>query len=1051
MFFLKPLPQPPPPPFQKFPRNPNLWYEKETIFSLTMNPKPFPLKTLFSSSPSSSSSSPPVYSLSIFISHFSTSQSQPFHSHSSSRHHDEVSRQVKVSVWWDFENCSPPAGFNVFKIAHMITSAVRANGIKGPVQITAFGDVLQLSRTNQFALSSTGVNLAHVPKGGKNSADRSLLVDLMYWISQNPPPAHLFLISGDRDFASVLHRLRMNNYNVLLASPDSAPRVLCSAASIMWNWNELLRGENLTGKHYNQPPDGPYSSWYGHYKVPLEDPFLVDQPASLRTEELSEGSSESKPQPVPKAVKKHIQQILNAHPKGISISDLRSELNRSDVGLDKDLYGYKKFTQFLLSMPQILSLQHERDGYFLIHGVSPKAGESETNPCLSARPVCRNGDELTVSSKSSGDDRTADCALNGKSRMCNSPEVNSGGASRNIQQTPPGKGGFVKVDAEMPPEEVQQHLPVGQKIVETSNDQVHESRQDPNLEHDSASEVSFIRKVWQRWFAGSNDNSEEKGHDLPEKSGDSEGSSEKKCTGVSTEREGMKEECEEKSHEIPSAVTVGSSSNDSALDTKATGEASENNSGKKSGLFNRIVNWCKFWSSSQDSEASSDLSCEKLHQINTNSVGHEVFTQGSFWKDMEIFIDSPRGSLIVTQSRTRKEMAENLQKEGLLVLRSLDNSDLLQLVDLLISDKKLIEECPSQKPPFRITRAIEKSPTSGHSHAANGLRSIFMQTQSQANLQPKHGEKKLQNIPHSGVSSKVINKKSSDLSRSEILADCQKLVKEILKEHPKGYKMGNFWKLFFERYGYPLDIQRLGYKKLTFLLETMPGIKIESNYIIPATMVPDNSCLETAVPNIRENTSRTLENAACVLPDASTKGDEFDSAWDELGPVSNTSSNRKELQSILGSKRTDNTKITYPDYEPSLSDDEISDSEGEFSTPEQPGPVKKPALDEEDSSLLQILDSWYSSKDGNDGKDDEKDDSENSEVMIDCSEYNVKPSGAAEAGMKTENSSEDNGKRQRILKKNYSFVADPVGCDRDKLINGILGSLKKSSESRMEA
>lgn len=47
----------------------------------------------------------------------------------------------------------------------MITSAVRANGIKGPVQITAFGDILQLSRTNQEALSSTGINIAHIPHG----------------------------------------------------------------------------------------------------------------------------------------------------------------------------------------------------------------------------------------------------------------------------------------------------------------------------------------------------------------------------------------------------------------------------------------------------------------------------------------------------------------------------------------------------------------------------------------------------------------------------------------------------------------------------------------------------------------------------------------------------------------------------------------------------------------------------------------------------------------------------------------------------------------------
>lgn len=68
-------------------------------------------------------------------------------------------------MWWDFENCNLPAGVNVFKVAHAITAAIRSHGIKGPVMITAFGDVMQLSRTNQEALSATGINITHVPNG----------------------------------------------------------------------------------------------------------------------------------------------------------------------------------------------------------------------------------------------------------------------------------------------------------------------------------------------------------------------------------------------------------------------------------------------------------------------------------------------------------------------------------------------------------------------------------------------------------------------------------------------------------------------------------------------------------------------------------------------------------------------------------------------------------------------------------------------------------------------------------------------------------------------
>ncbi|KAL5751996.1 hypothetical protein ACOSQ2_022503 [Xanthoceras sorbifolium] len=1029
-------------------------------------------KTLFSLSPSSFSSSP----YSILVSHFSTSITHQ------SRHLEE-SRNVRVSVWWDFENCHLPAGVNVFKVAHAITAAVRASGIKGPVTITAFGDVCQISRINQEALSSTGINIAHVPRGGKNSADRSLLIDLMYWVSQNPPPAHLFLISGDRDFASILHRLRMNNYNILLASPENAPNVLCSAASIMWHWNSLVRGEKLTGKHFNQPPDGPYGSWYGHYKVPLEDPFLVaEQSACSRADEVSEIASESKIRPVPKAVLKQIRQTLNSYPRGISITDLRTELNKGTVSMDKDLYGYGKFTRFLLSMPHLLKLHSKGDGQFLVHGVAPKAPEPfESSPDTSNGHTCRNGEQDPSKSLKLNSEGHKDGNGDSKSTLPLSSEVNVDKPPRKVQQAPALSDKVVDMDLQEPSKGVQKPPPTDKKVVETVSAQEVGGHLPSVTEQNSASQVGFFKKNWQRWF-GDKD-SQMRSQKIQQKCIDSRDISgkisrstpENSCiSGDNLEKTKVEEKCMRSPSQDADPVHLASlsSSSDKSGQESKTARSAEPRSDKaatSSGFIHRILNWCKFWSTSSDSVVLDDQTSEKLNQVADNSQKHHVFSKDSFWCEMESFIDSPRASAIVSQSTTREQMAQSLQKEGPPRTRDLSEGDLLNLVNLLISEKKWVEECPSQMPPFRLTRPVGKKSFLGHSGGANGLRSIFLSTASQSNQQKVTEcgeERKVKNISHAGVSGPVINKKPSDRSRNDILADCQKLVNEILEKYPEGYNLGSFRKLFLERYGYHLDVQKLGYQKLASVLQIMPGVKIESTYIVPASTVPCGSSMEMFSADIQEdNTHHPLSNSDNELSETSKKSDNSDSPWEELGPVSNVSFDRKEVQSVQSSKAVEETKRQpYPDYEPSISDDEFSDSEEETSTVTEPERQGKLGKNEEDSSLLQILDSWYSSKENDNKKDksenvdgmvdrskendNKKDKSENLDGMVDCYTNVVKPSASPEPASKSETSLGNFGRKSRP-QKNYNFVSDTVGNNKDKLVDGILGSLKKSGESRV--
>jgi hypothetical protein len=511
--------------------------------------------------------------------------------------------------------------------------------------------------------------------GGKNSADRSLLVDLMYWVSQNPPPAHLFLISGDRDFASILHRLRMNNYNILLASPESAPGVLCSAASIMWQWHALIRGEDLTGKHFNQPPDGPYGSWYGHSKVPLENPFLVtEQPAFSRAEDLPEPSSDSKPRAVPKMVMKLIRHILNSHPKGLSITELRSELGKSNVSIDKDLYGYKKFSRFLLSMPHILKLQSEGDGQFLVHGVTPKIPEPfECNPVVSTGHASNNGvQDPSATSKRIGEVRSIAGAVNGKSSLPPSSVSNVKEPPKKIQEhSPLGRSITGPVDEksslrpspEIDVEELQKQSPPNEKVVE----QVSEGHLTPVVEQDSVAEVGFFKRVWRKCFGNRDGGFKNKSQSIPEICSTSGVSSEEKSqdTAVycSTSVNGSKmEKVDDKCAKSASQdanpicqVPYSSASNESAMDSQnaTDSEASGDKLRINPGLFNRVVNWCKFWRSDPKSEILSDQSREKLDHIISQSGKHELFSKDSFWTEMESFMDTPNGSIIVSQSRTR--------------------------------------------------------------------------------------------------------------------------------------------------------------------------------------------------------------------------------------------------------------------------------------------------------------------------------------------------------------------------------------------------------------
>ncbi|EOA19927.1 hypothetical protein CARUB_v10000177mg [Capsella rubella] len=860
-----------------------------------MKLRSLPSKSLLFRLSSSSTTQSPRRAIAVLVTNlhsspFSTSSSSGSGSgsgsgsnHSSLRRiqHEEESRSVRVPVWWDLQDCSLPVGANIYKVAQLITAAVRNSGIKGPITITAFGDVLQLPRSSQDALSATGISLTHVPHGGKNSNDRSLITDLMCWVSQNPPPAHLLLISSDKEFASVLHRLRMSNYNILLASKSSAPGVLCSAASIMWDWDALIKGESVTGKYFNQPPDGPYNSWYGHYRVPLLDPFAIptttQQSSCVKIEELSESSSSSESvnsnpvnlRPIPKEVVDKILMVVSLYPKGASITELRAELTKSNLAIDKDFYGHKKFSRLLLSMPDIVKVTAANDGIFIIRAVAKK-----TPPTLL--------DSTAVDQKIK-DKETAN-ALSPK--LISDVELSA--------ETENDK--HVKEKA---PENSHEPILVSQNDVK-SNDKLVETNQVALIVgSDSSMEDGFFQKLKRLWYGSPEMESE---HLLDNKSVSASGDKDKGDKDLKSSSQGT----DPMSQISPSFVA------EAVEEVKVgTDEVGSKDKDASPGFLGRLLKSFKFWG---ENTVPSKESTGIQELVNVDSQVPDIFAEESFWSDVESFINSPRGFAIVSHSRTREVMAKNLQEEGPSCLRQLDKSSMLHLVTLLITHKKLIEEDPSSSLPFRII----KGSTPGYRHASNGLSSIFSDC-SKSQSQKQDGAKRGKNVAHAGVSVGSMDQKQLEKYKSNAVADCQKLIKKITEEKPEGYNMIRFRKDFLEEFGYHLAVDKLGHESLQSLIQVMPGVRISSGYIIPSA----------------------------PSPNAKSKEDQSDSSFEELGPVSEATTNHLTTKKL-------------PAYEPSLSDDE-EDSGSERGSQEK----KKQEMNREgrESSLLQILDSYYTKKD----------------------------------------------------------------------------------------
>ncbi|CAN1828713.1 hypothetical protein LINPERHAP1_LOCUS32316 [Linum perenne] len=487
------------------------------------------------------------------------------------------------------------------------------------------------------------------------------------------------------------------------------------------------------------------------------------------------------------------------------------------------------------------------------------------------------------------------------------------------------------------------------------------------------SEGGVFKTIWRNWFGSSKKETEDTLKMANDKLG-GEAVNNKNPSNASVDLN-LGSKIDRISEASSESLTEKSASNS---------ETSSENSSRSPGLFSRIKNW---WNSRGTSLESVDKQpSETIDQKNGSTLNHELFSKDSFWSEMEPFIRTQKGYFAITESKSRAQMATNLQKQGPSVLKSLKESDLLLLVDILISEKKWVEERPSEASPFKVTLSVDNNAPRIDPRTPNGLRSLFLKQAA-----PPRPASKPQ---------------SFERSRSEILIDCRNLVQEIVKVCPNGYNMGAFRKLFLDRYGYKLDVQKLGYQKLASLLTIMPGVKVDASYIFP------NSSLK--VPK---------------------KDSESDSPWDESPPLE------------AGTKG-----MIPPPYEPLSDDDESSSSDSEVESlaaiRQQADQVKKCSAGENDSSLLEVLAVWDASKNDETLKDDDDDaDAEEEKKVIHSAAEGLQQQAISSLGRGRKGEA-GYGNPPRPG-KSYSFVEDAVEEEKDRLIGGILSTLSKSSESRM--
>ncbi|RDB24304.1 hypothetical protein Hypma_008807 [Hypsizygus marmoreus] len=152
----------------------------------------------------------------------------------------------KVAIFWDYENLLPNTNLTGYEIVENIRSVAHTFGsvilLKAYVEIPLAA--LPRSTSLRSELQASGVSLTDCPHDGrKDVASKMLIVDMIAFAIDNPAPATIVLISGDRDYAYAVSILRLRKYRVVVICPANSHASLMAQASVHVDWNAEVLGQ----------------------------------------------------------------------------------------------------------------------------------------------------------------------------------------------------------------------------------------------------------------------------------------------------------------------------------------------------------------------------------------------------------------------------------------------------------------------------------------------------------------------------------------------------------------------------------------------------------------------------------------------------------------------------------------------------------------------------------------------------------------------------------------------------------------------------------------